>query len=867
MDITALLQRALDPATIIEAQAQLKQAAAEHFDAYLAALTQVLAAPTQRTDVRMLALMCIKNELLAKDPATRQANAARWLALAQPARQQIKEASVLALMLEETPVANLAALLVAAIASVELPKTEWPELIPMIVTNTKLEQPVHVKRALLLAIGYICEQADPNDPGVAAQSNGILIAIVQGAQLLETSKEVRLTAINALVNLLKFIRANFDKEGERNYIMQVVCEATQAADVDIQEAAFGALARIMHLYYRYMGVYMEKALYGLTVSGMQLQNERVLCMAVEFWLTVCEVELDIAFQMEEYGEAEFELFNFAHLALQQVLPPLLQLLTRQNDDEDDTWSVAMAAGACLQLFAQDTGNYVVQPVLQFVELRLVLQSWHDREAAVMAFGLILDGPDLGELRVLTQQALLPILGLMGDSNLQVKETVAWCLGRIAELVVEAVDPQLQLPAFINALGQGLKDHPRVLTNCCWTLINLVEQLQEGTAPYPDTGVLSVYYEAVVQVLLEISGRNDNENAGRALAYEALGLLVMHAANDVMNVVNGVATECLARLEATLALMTQVLLGDDKRNLEEMQTNILGALTLVIRRVGPAVGPVADLLMTLFLKLLAATAEQQQQAATGETLLVEEDVFLAVLALASAVGVEFGKYLELFLPFLTQALRNTELSTCITAVNLVADLLNLMGGDIAPVAGGLMEIMGLALQSGTVQREVQPVILLCFGDVAQAIGPQFQAYLDVVMGICHQASNLAPADALDEAFDYVLLVHEAVLDAYVGVVAGMAPVPDAVFPYVQNIFAFLQQVALNINLAVLDEVCRLAVGMLGDLAAMFPDGRIREAYRAPWVAEFIRKTRTNANFSQATKDTARWARDQQRRQLA
>ena len=88
---------------------------------------------------------------------------------------------------------------------------------------------------------------------------------------------------------------------KRNYIMQVVCEATQADDSELQASAFGCLARIMSLYYRFMSLYMEKALYGLTISGMQSADEKVSCMAVEFWSTVCEEELEIALQKHELG--------------------------------------------------------------------------------------------------------------------------------------------------------------------------------------------------------------------------------------------------------------------------------------------------------------------------------------------------------------------------------------------------------------------------------------------------------------------------------------------------------------------------------------------------------------------------------------
>ena len=52
-------------------------------------------------------------------------------------------------------------------------------------------------------------------------------------------------------------------QGERNYIMQVVCEATQNASTNVQVGAFECLVRIMALYYDKMSFYMEQALFGV----------------------------------------------------------------------------------------------------------------------------------------------------------------------------------------------------------------------------------------------------------------------------------------------------------------------------------------------------------------------------------------------------------------------------------------------------------------------------------------------------------------------------------------------------------------------------------------------------------------------------
>ena len=52
--------------------------------------------------------------------------------------------------------------------------------------------------------------------------------------------------------------------------MQVVCEATQYAAVEVQVAAFECLVRIMGLYYDKMGFYMERALFGVRYSILPL---------------------------------------------------------------------------------------------------------------------------------------------------------------------------------------------------------------------------------------------------------------------------------------------------------------------------------------------------------------------------------------------------------------------------------------------------------------------------------------------------------------------------------------------------------------------------------------------------------------------
>ena len=208
-------------------------------------------------------------------------------------KKEVRSLALQTLQSSDTRAGQSSGQFIASIAAIELPRNEWPELMPTLVENVGTGGD-HTKQASLVTIGFICETDDLQlRQALGQHSNSILTAVVQGARKEEPNIEVRNSAVSALSDCLEFVRTNFENEGERNYIMQVVCEATQSGDTRVEAGAFGCLNRIMALYYDKMKFYMEKALYGLTIIGMKNEEEDVAKLAVEFWCTVCEEELGI----------------------------------------------------------------------------------------------------------------------------------------------------------------------------------------------------------------------------------------------------------------------------------------------------------------------------------------------------------------------------------------------------------------------------------------------------------------------------------------------------------------------------------------------------------------------------------------------
>lgn len=55
-------------------------------------------------------------------------------------------------------------------------------------------------------------------------------------------------------------------------------------------------------------------------------------------------------------------------------------------------------------------------------------------------------------------------------------------------------------------------------------------------------------------------------------------------------------------------------------------------------------------------------------------------------------------------------------------------------------------------------------------------------------------------------------------------------------------------------------------MSSDLADAYPNGEFVDAFRQEWVTGMIKETKTNRDFQPRTIETARWAREQVKRQL-
>jgi importin subunit beta-1 len=193
---------------------------------------------------------------------------------------------------------------------------------------------------------------------------------------------------------------------------------------------------------------------------MKAPNDDVALQGIEFWSSVCEEEselqIELAEAMEEGRAPTSSSRYYARGALQYLVPILLQRLCEQKDSEDDDeWNPCKAAGVCLMLLSSCVEDEIIPHVMPFINDNIKSSNWQFRDAAVMAFGSVIEGPSVEKLKPIVEQAMGMFIQLLKDSSVIVRDTAAWTIGRICEAVPEAVINEITLQPLLEGLVIGL----------------------------------------------------------------------------------------------------------------------------------------------------------------------------------------------------------------------------------------------------------------------------------------------------------------------------------------------------------------------------------------------------------------------------
>lgn len=886
MDVSAILiaAQSSDPTTRTQAESVLSTARDSDFPSYCGTLATHLASETADAESRRLAGIILKNLLDGKTRATREAYSARWLALDNGTVRPAVRACLMQALASPVPQARRAAAqVVAKVAGVELVAGEWEGLVAELLGYSTGEGSAdHLRQAALETLGFICEDAGAgvvDSRVLSAHSNQILTALVHGMQYGqvkvavegETAEEaqakvisaaaVRLTATKSLNDALEFANAQFEVPNERTAIVETVYKAAKSADLAVNEAALMGLCKIGEHYYDKLPDFMQW-LFEVTEQAIRSEHDAIALQGIEFWNTIADEEIALA--EDEESSAEMGLApvaknkKFVEAALSSLTPPILECLKHQDEDplEDDAWNRATAAGVCLELLAQAAPTTILPLVIPFVQANIVdATNWRSRDAAILAFGAVLEGPSHNDLKPLVRDIFGPLMNsLVADTSIPVRDTTAWTLGRAVQTDRELT--MANLPALVECLRSSLTtsaENPVLAGHICFALHNLAETFIEDAEN--ETGPLRDHTEVILRALLVATSREDGgEGNLRTNAYEALGMMLNALSRDSLHFVLSLLPRLLDKLEVTLNALSSDLAEDDMNEIVEVQGLLCGALLQATQRLagGQGLDQFADRLMNAYLGLLS----YQRQGA-------QEEAMCALATLARSVGPNFAKYMQHVMTPLSEGLSNHEqYSLCRVSNAAVQDICTALGPGVVPYADNIVYLMLAALQSSVLDKTVKPPILSCFGDIATAVQGEFEKYLPQVMNGMQQAAQSTVRDDVPDddydMLDWLLTLRESIFDAYIGIIHGLSAdnKQQLLLPYVDWILQFSEIVVAPSSAEEVFSLTKAATTTLGDLVSALPQIKADLANRS-WIGQLL--DRGGLSKDPVTREVSGWAR--------
>jgi len=376
-------------------------------------------------------------------------------------------------------------------------------------------------------------------------------------------------------------------------------------------------------------------LYELTTDSIKRDREDVAKAAIEFWSSLCEVEQDLLDEAADFAErglpAERTCMRYVSAALVHLVPFLLETLTKQEEDsEDDDFTLHMAGFICLTCISQTVEDAIVPVMMPFVQSNIQNENWRLRDAAMMAFISMLDGPKDETIGPSVSQSVPVLLSLLNDPHVMVRDTAAHCISRICLLHIRFIPTDIfptLLQALIAKCGEG---SPKVASQACSALYNLASAFSEEASQQQESNALSVHMQALLETLLRVCDRPDAEEANlRVAAMEAISVLISNSANDVLPIMAQLLPAFIQRFEATFAMPD--FDNTDKLKKEQTQGLLCAVFQALYRKLDKAtVIASTDMVMSQLLKVL-----QSKNANC------HEECFSAISAISDVMESEFA----------------------------------------------------------------------------------------------------------------------------------------------------------------------------------------------------------------------------------
>ncbi|KAH0473950.1 MAG: uncharacterized protein KVP18_001646 [Porospora cf. gigantea A] len=731
-----------DPLSRSQAEKTLHQFEEQNYSEYILEASRILGSTTVPDEGRQMAALALKNAVSGRSEKFDALRRTKYMHSLDETRAEIKRNILVGLTSSSLATRNAACQAASMISRMDLASDTngWPELIHVL--NDRLQQQTVTDDATSRVVALkVVEYTFEENKNLFMNSGGNAAALGEGLtrgllqlvvpQIAHPDRQVRLGAGSALLQSVMHLSDLVQDEGFRDaFVNKGILDLITSPDEEVSEVGWACLVTFSEEYYSALSPYIQTFGSLSTKAISESVSERLTVAALEFWITLAETELRLLNDSEGDVEPQNLICTQSYRV---ILPAVFECLLKPRAEEDpEEWSVQKMAGICIVHLARLLKEDILEPCISFVNAHFSQSQWVRRDAAMFVFASVMEGPSSMALAGCIDQSFDALCTSLSDPCVQVRDSTAWAISRIAEYHPQAIF-KMHLPKLVDVLCNTNRDEPRVVVHICTIIYHMAVRCRAFAKTSGETPLDPHFHEITIYLNEAVMRPDASKSDLRNQAAESLACLILHTGSDQRKDVEYLALNYMKHLEASLSVPPTV-------DSCHAQQDFCAILYAVIVHIGPQIMQIANHLMTLLVSVASINFQGTRSVAAS-------DAMMAVSAICTAVRGQFSQIAGPNLVALINAglTDTTDLSFTYSCIDLCGDMARSLGADFQHHARQCTELLLNIIASCSVdtlhERQVLAKTLTTVASLIVCLGPEASVILPRISESIHNVSGI------------------------------------------------------------------------------------------------------------------------------
>ena len=692
--LTLILQNALNSNMNIRKQAedQINQLMAQNFGPFLIELSNKISIEREKKEVRQISATIIKN-MIGDVKYTDQ-----WFQLPEEIKKSVKNNIMSTLASEDIDIRKAAALAIAGICKIEIPKGIWLEIFDVL-TSTCQNNNLYIQLSSLTTLEYIYEEIKPGDIPNNTVAN--LLNTYYSLLTKENSDpQLSLSTLKSVNKFLPFIVDFINDTNSKIKFYDLIEKNVRNPNEKIREAALEVFIDIARNFYDSLQDYIDKIFLFTKelIEKNDVERNKTLC--IELWHYIGAEE---DFRMNIIKQIKKQSYCFMqkyHQALGELC--LKNIVTENYDCDEYTLSdacyylIGTMSRTCQYNFMQDMIKYIAANINSNIEKM--------KYSALNVFRGIICTIHKDSFYQIVKDSLGSVSDILLQNNYpnHFKKLSALILKNITknyaeEFINESTYFDKMIDLFLNLIKISSND---VLYYLILSMNNLFKKVKWSETD--ETNILSKNMQRLCQPLFQICSNLSyfsTDNNVICVAFFLLGTLGERSANDVRNDMSSLFKVLTEMFQGTLNI--QNIPDSNIRNpyQEYLASCLSGFLTT---------GSADPINAANLLKYVI------------DSFNLRNDLYDEGLTLIGSISLftqeNFNAVMDLISPYLIKGLRSIDSpSICKSSVFCLSDIIRGLGVNNKYVNDFLPLIMNI-LSNNQIDRNLKPQCFNIISDI-------------------------------------------------------------------------------------------------------------------------------------------------------